>query len=193
MTAAPGPVTAGPADHAAFETVMGPRGGCGGCWCMLWRLSARAFEAGKGEANRAAMRTVFAAGPPGVIARAGDEPVGWAQVAPRSAFPRLASSRLLRPAEDGPAEDRPVWSLTCFLVVRGWRRRGVSGLLLDAAEALARAGGAGVLEAYPVDSPAADYPPVYAWTGFAATFRDRGYGEAARRSPTRPILNKALT
>jgi hypothetical protein len=45
-----------PADWAGFEDVMGPRGGCGGCWCMLWRRSKSVMEAEKGDRNRAAMQ-----------------------------------------------------------------------------------------------------------------------------------------
>jgi len=28
---------------------MGGKGGCGGCWCMLWRRTAKEMEAGKAE------------------------------------------------------------------------------------------------------------------------------------------------
>ncbi len=29
-----------------FEDLMGPKGGCGGCWCMNYRCEKRDFEAG---------------------------------------------------------------------------------------------------------------------------------------------------
>jgi len=35
-----------------FETLFGDRGACGGCWCMVWRLSRKDFERGKGAGNR---------------------------------------------------------------------------------------------------------------------------------------------
>ena len=44
-----------------FTAVMTPKGGSGGCWCMLWRLTAKAFAAGKGDGHRAAMRRLFEA------------------------------------------------------------------------------------------------------------------------------------
>ncbi|GMG85369.1 GNAT family N-acetyltransferase [Paralimibaculum aggregatum] len=177
-----------PADWAAFEAVMGEKGGCGGCWCMLWRLPKAAFEAGAGAANREAMRAVFEAGPPpGLVARDGETPVGWVQVAPRSALPRLAGSRVL-----APVDDLPVWCVTCFLVQKSHRRQGLSARLLEAAATLAGARGAPALEGYPIDTPKAKYPPVYAWTGFAGAFRRAGFAEIARRSPTRPTMRRML-
>ena len=71
-------VPATPKRSVDFETLLGERGGCGGCWCMLWRLSKKSFEARKGEANRNAMRAVFESGAePGLLAYDGGEPVAW--------------------------------------------------------------------------------------------------------------------
>jgi hypothetical protein len=51
--------------------------------------------------------------------------------------------------------------------------------------------GARVIEAYPVDSRTrrAD---MSVYTGLASTFRELGFTEVARRSPTRPIMRLAL-
>lgn len=177
-----------PADWRSFAQVMGPNGGCGGCWCMLWRLDKRAMEAGKGEGNRRAMKALFDSGRgPGLIALDGDAPVGWIQVDERGAFPRLERSRVLK-----PVDGQPVWSVSCFLVVRNRRRQGIAGMLLDAACDRARRGGGTVIEGYPIDPRSGAYPPVYAWTGFLATFARAGFREVARRSPTRPIMRKTL-
>jgi hypothetical protein len=47
--------------------------------------------------NRAALRQVVADGPPpGVLAYAGETPVGWCAVAPREAYVHLERSRVLR-------------------------------------------------------------------------------------------------
>ncbi len=177
-----------PADWAGFENVMGPKGGSGGCWCMLWRHSKAEMEAQKGAGNRAAMRAVFEAGPPpGLIARIDGRPVGWVQVDRRSAFPRLAKSRVL-----APVDDLPVWSISCLLVDKAHRRQGLSAALLSAACDLARDRGAPAVEGYPVETDKAAYPPVYAWTGFVGAFRAAGFTEIARRSTTRPIMRRIL-
>ncbi|WP_419908086.1 GNAT family N-acetyltransferase [Hoeflea sp.] len=172
----------------SFRTVMGDKGGCGGCWCMLWRLPKSQMDAQMGEGNRAAMKALFETGHvPGLIAFAGDEPVGWIHLDDRSAFPRLAASRVLK-----PVDDQPVWSIACFLVDKRFRRKGLSAELLVAACDFARKRGARILEGYPIDTPKKSYPSVYAWTGFAGAFRKAGFEEVARRSPTRPIMRMYL-
>ncbi|HMQ92785.1 MAG TPA: GNAT family N-acetyltransferase [Amaricoccus sp.] len=177
-----------PADWEGFAAVMGERGGCGGCWCMLWRRSKAEMDAGMGAPNRAAMADLFAPGDgPGLVARRDGLPVGWIQVDRRAAFPRLARSRVLR-----PVDAQPVWSVACFLVDRTARRQGVSVALLRAACGFARDRGATILEGYPVDPPKPRYPPVYAWTGFVGTFRAAGFEEVARHAPTRPIMRRHL-
>lgn len=177
-----------PADWASFTQVMGEKGGCGGCWCMLWRLSSKDMEAGQGAANRAAMKAIFEAGAaPGLVAWQDDKAVGWVQVAPRAAFPRMANSRILQ-----PVDDLPVWSVSCFFVDKSVRRQGLSVALLTAAGVFAKSKGAVVLEGYPIDTPKPKYPPVYAWTGFFGAYQAAGFTEVARRSPTRPIMRKAL-
>ena len=171
-----------------FETLMGPRGASGGCWCMLWRTGRSEWEAGKTGGNRDAIKAVIVAGEvPGVMAYDGAEAVGWCSVAPRAAFPGLARSRVLKPVDDAP-----VWSVTCFFIRRSHRGRGVSTALLDGACALARSRGAAVVEGYPVEPASDRYPAVYAWTGFADAFRRTGFSECARRSDTRPIMRKHL-
>jgi GNAT superfamily N-acetyltransferase len=177
-----------PANWDGFAQVMGENGGCGGCWCMLWRQSRKAAEAGKGDANRDAMKTLFDEGHvPGLIAWHNGQAVGWVQIDQRSAFPRLATSRVLQ-----PVDELPVWSISCFLVHKPFRRQGLSVALLHAACAFAKARGAIAVEGYPVDTPKKSYPPVYAWTGFVGTFRNAGFVEVARPSPTRPILRNDL-
>jgi len=176
------------ASWADFEAVMGEKGGCGGCWCMLWRRTASEMEAGKGAGNRAAMKRLCEdQGVPGLVALRGDEAVGWIQIDRRSAFPRLASSRVLK-----PVDDKDVWSVSCFLVDKRVRREGLSVRLLNAATDWARDRGATIVEGYPVDTDRPKYPSVYAWTGFMGTFREAGFVEVARRSETRPIMRKLL-
>ncbi len=177
------------ADWHGFSRVMGDKGGCGGCWCMLWRLSKKDMDAGMGEPNRQSMKAVFDRGDaPGLVAWHGNEAIGWIQVDRRDAFARLGASRVLRPVDDAP-----VFSVACFLVDRRYRRRGVSLALLREACRYAAGRGAAILEGYPIDTRKTGYPGVYAWTGFLGAFREAGFEEVARRSPTRPIMRKRLT
>ena len=155
---------------------------------MWWRRTAAAWRAGKGEGNRRALRRLVDSGtPPGVIAYDGPDPVGWCAVAPRGEFVRLAAARTLK-----PIDETPVWSVTCFFVARSHRRRGVTVALLQGAAAFAARGGAKMLEGYPVEPRKGSMPDAFAWTGLPGAFRKAGFAEAARPSPSRPIMRRAL-
>jgi GNAT superfamily N-acetyltransferase len=169
------------------EALFGERGACAGCWCMYWRLEAKEYAAGKGPGNRAAFRRIVERGDePGVLAYVGNEPVGWCAVAPRDAYPRLDRSRIL-----APVDEADVWSISCLFVARPWRRRGVSRGLIEAAVAHARSRGATLVEGYPVE-PATPQADAFVWTGLASVFERAGFHEAARRSPTRPIMRRRV-
>ncbi len=170
-----------------LEALFGPRGACGGCWCMYWRLTHAAFETKKGAGNKRAFKSVVRSDErPGLIAYDGDEPIGWIALAPRDAYPRLARSRVLK-----PVDDQPVWSVTCFFVAKEYRRSGVSARLLKAAVRYAKACGAKIIEGYPVE-PKKNTPDPFAYVGLASTFRSAGFDEVARRSPTRPIMRREI-
>jgi len=177
-----------PARWSDIEQLFGPRGACGGCWCMVWRLKRADFERQKGAANRRALRRIVeSAKPSGVLAYHGRQPVGWCSVAPRQDFPGLGRSRILR-----PVDDQPVWSVTCFFIARGYRRNGLATKLLDAAVNYARKQGAKVIEGYPIDPRTNCIPDVFAWTGLATIFRKAGFQEVARRSLVRPLMRRVL-
>ncbi|TNF84873.1 MAG: GNAT family N-acetyltransferase [Acidobacteria bacterium] len=171
-----------------FEALFGERGACGGCWCMWWRIKRSEFERQKGEGNRQAMRALMKTGEvPGILAYSEGQPVGWCSVAPRSAYPVLGRSRILK-----PLDDKPVWSIVCLFVDKDYRDRGVSVKLLEAAVAYAREQGAEIVEGYPVEPKKDPMPAVFAFTGLASAFLQAGFTERARRSPTRPIMRREL-
>jgi GNAT superfamily N-acetyltransferase len=89
-------------------------------------------------------------------------------------------------------DEVPVWSVPCFFVARGHRRRGLTTKLLEAAARHARARGARVLEGYPIEPGKGDVPSAFAWTGFVPAFRRAGFVEVLRRSPRQPILRRVL-
>jgi GNAT superfamily N-acetyltransferase len=170
-----------------FERLFGPRGACGGCWCMTPRLTAAEYEKNKGAGNRSAMRKLVRSGKraPGLLAYLGRTPVGWCSIEPRESFGRILRSRILE-----PVDGEPVWSIACFFIAKEHRRRGLSVALLEAAVRYARSRGARVVEGYPVEPRRDPMPEVFAYTGVAAAFRKAGFEEVARRSPTRPIMRR---
>ena len=175
-----------PERWADLEELFGPRGACGGCWCMWWRLSRSQWTKQKGAGNRRTFRKLVQAGnPPGLLAYSQGRPVAWCALGPREIYPVLERSRTL-----ARVDDRPVWSITCLFVARPFRRRGVTAKLLAASVQWARRRGARIVEGYPVEPRQAALPDAFAWTGTASAFRKAGFGEVARRSATRPIMRK---
>ena len=171
-----------------FESLFGPRGACGGCWCMFWRLTRKEFERHKGEGNRKAMKAIVEAGKiPGILAFAQDRPVAWCSVAPREHFTALARSRILK-----PLDNLPVWSISCFFVEKNYRHKGLSTQMIKAAVDYVKKNGGSVVEAYPVEPKKDKMPDAFAWTGLASSFIKAGFKECARRSETRPIMRLYL-
>ena len=113
--------------------------------------------------------------------------MGWCAIAPREAYPVLENSRNLK-----RVDDEPVWSITCFFVAKAFRRQKVTLQLIQAAVDYARQQGARAVEAYPVEPKSEEMPVVFAYTGFASTFREAGFVEVARRSETRPMMRYNL-
>lgn len=169
------------------EALFGQNGACGGCWCQWWRQLQPAYRENKGAPNKRAFRRSVEGGEvPGLLAYAGDRPVGWVALAPRSAYVRLARPRTLV-----AVDDRPVWSVTCFYVARGWRGKGLMTALLEAAAAHAKAHGAPALEGYPIDSRA-DQGAAFVFPGVFSTFVKAGFREVARKARTRPVVRLEL-
>jgi len=159
-----------------------------GCWCMYWRVPGREFERLWGGGAKAAFAEVVKAGPPpGLLAYRDGRPVGWCAVAPRETY-----RRVLRSPTIGPLDQQPAWAIVCFYVERGQRRDGVAAALLDAAVDFAAANGAEAVEGYPKDTRGAKRHANELFVGTVAMFRQAGFEEVGRRSPTRPIMRRRL-
>jgi GNAT superfamily N-acetyltransferase len=177
----------------AVVTVMGVRGDPSTCWCQFFRLRGRDWRAATPKANRAALhrQVAQADGPaPGVLAYSGDEPVGWCAVAPKASYPRVCASRTSAVADE---DLHGVWSVTCFVVRVGYRRRGVAHALLRGAVDLAQRAGSTIVEGYPVDPAArSSVSAAELYHGTVSVFRDAGFVEVRRPSPARAVVQLAL-
>jgi len=170
-----------------LEDLFGTSGAFSGCWCMWNRQTNVEFQEQNYETNRGLLRTNLAEGHEfGILAYDGDEAVGWAALAPRSEYSRLARSPVTKPVDDAE-----VWSVTCFVVRKEHRGRGVASALLAGAEQRARGLGAIVLEGYPV-APDGELVDTDAWHGLESMFVNAGFTEVARRKPRRPVYRKTL-
>lgn len=174
----------------ALEDLFGANGAHGGCWCMYWRVPGprKAWSEACGAPNREAFFSIVKAGPPpGLVAFDGEKPVGWVNLGPRSLFPRFNAAKTSSPLVPDDASDVGVWAINCFFVRAGERRRGLTRALLDAAVDFARAGGARVLEACPIET---ERKLIWGegYVGIGSTFRAAGFRAVAKRSQTRPLM-----
>jgi GNAT superfamily N-acetyltransferase len=172
-----------------FEALFGEHGAYGGCWCMWWRLTRREFEAQQGEGNRQAMKAIVDSGEvPGILAYSQGEAVGWCSVAPRERFGSLERSPVLK-----RLDDRPVWSIVCLFVAKGYRGQGVAEDLIRAAVEYVRQQGGQVVEAYPTVPRAGRLPPVSSFMGLPRIFERLGFEERARPSKSKVIMRYEVT
>ncbi|OGO31341.1 MAG: hypothetical protein A2136_06455 [Chloroflexi bacterium RBG_16_54_11] len=148
------------------------------CWCQYWRLSSGEYgHASKGNLDDAIRERSASLSsqlerqpPPGMLAYLDDQVAGWCGFGIRGEMQRLVRSRTI-PAVD----DRPVWSIVCFLVRTGFRRRGVARALLQGVITYARRHGAPALEAYPVDPGSKRIDTAFAYVGTVAMFEQAGF------------------
>jgi len=168
----------------AITDLFGDQGPVSRCWCMYWRIGDE-YRKRPREKNKASFWDVVKRGPPpGLIAFDGDRAIGWCQLTPRDSLPWMDQTwRLKR------VDDKPVWSLSCFYIRKGYRKKGVTTALITAAIKTAKKAGAPALEAYPLDG---DLSPSSTSTGYATTFKRLGFKIVARHFAPRPIMRYEL-
>lgn len=160
---------------------------------MFFRLPGMTWQNASAATNRADMeRLSHNEVAPGLVAYRDGRAIGWVGLAPRADYGRLASSKVLK-----PVDDKPVWSIVCFVVSRHARRQGVGHELLKAAINYAHAHGATVVEAYPVSSDRGRVPAADAYHGTQSMFERAGFEVVEVRqwnasSPKRPIMRLEL-
>ena len=163
------------------------------CWCQFYRERGLDWSNSTAADNRERLAKLTDDGPPpGLVAYDGDRAVGWVSLAPRRAYDRLTHAKVL-----APVDDKPVWSIVCFVVSRTARGKGVAKTLLDGAIDWARAQGATILEGYPSDTQGKKIPAANAYNGTLSMFESAGFEVVARRqanktSKVRPIVRREL-
>lgn len=176
-------------------SLLGSRGGWGGCWCMWWRKARGNFEHDKGDANRKDLQTLVAAGPPpGLLGYLAGTPVAWLAIAPRIAYPVAGRSRIARLPRNGDDTlecGGDIWMISCLYVHRQHRRRGIATAMIKRAVTYAAAEGAIAVDAVPIE-PTSTLPDAFVWTGLPSSYRAAGFVEIARPGPHRPLFRRDL-
>ena len=154
------------------------------CSCMRWRMTSAEFHRATKEERIAALEGLVRQGTPvGVLAYAGDEPIGWCSSAPRQTYRGLERYRAL-PRID----EEPVWTVVCFFIDRRFRRQGLTLGLLRAAVDYARAQGARIVEGYPVEPGSRSYT----YMGSPSTFRRAGFRDVTPAGQARMVMRCTL-
>ncbi|MEP6681253.1 MAG: GNAT family N-acetyltransferase [Chloroflexota bacterium] len=189
------PLTPGRMAHLA--ALFGQGGDPKWCWCAFNRVRGMTWANSTRESNREVLATAVRTTArqhraPGLVAYQDGEAVGWVSMGPRDDYERVQHSVVL-----APLDDKPVWSIVCFVVGRRSRGKGVARALLDAAIAYAREHGATLLEAYPADTEGGHIPAASAYRGTVSMFEHAGFEVVARRqfnksSPVRPIVRRRI-
>ena len=186
-----------PANEAGCDdlrTLFGTRGAAATCQCQRYRLApGEAFRSFPVEERRRRLHEQTSCGDPraemtsGLVAYLHGEPVGWCAVAPRTEYEGLL--RVFRVPWDGRDEDKSddtVWAVTCLFARAGFRRRGVSRALAQAAVAFARERGARAVEAYPIVTK--DVIAEELHVGTPSVFADAGLVEVSRSTGRRVVM-----
>lgn len=148
------------------------------CWCQYWRQSSSEYGRGAKvdlklsiSRHKDALRAQLELpAPPGMLAYADDQVAGWCGFGPRTEMNRLVRSRTIP-----KVDELPVWSIVCFMIRVGYRRRGVARALLRGAINCAREYGAPALEAYPVDPGGKRIDVAFAYVGILSMFEQAGF------------------
>ena len=178
-----------PERWADFEQLFGKRGAAGGCWCMWWRLTAKDFDARKGEGNRRAMKAIVESGRiPGILAYHRGEVAGWCSVAPREQFGSLERSRVLK-----RVDNKDVWSIVCFFVDRNYRGKNLSLKLILGAIEYVKSRGGEIIEAYPSIIRSAKAAPVSTFMGIPKIFEKAGFKAVHTPSKSKLIMRYFIT
>lgn len=181
-------VTAGATNWEEVETLFGPQGAYGGCWCMFWRHTNQEANDSPSDGNRAELLRLVTSGEPvAVLARRGGKVLGWCQVAPRDQFHRLFHTRALELGDD---EGHRVWSIVCVFVDRSARGQGTAGALVSGAVDLARRHGAAMVEAYPLVQ--APQRTARLSSGTVDTFTRAGFRSGSPPTGSRTVMTLPL-
>ena len=140
-----------------FERLFSQGGGWDFCCCMHFQRARTPSEiqrlrtrAEKGVKNRKEKKELIVAGRShGILVYAEGQPVGWCQYGSREELPRIDHSRKYRALAS--KDPQQLWRITCFVVHKNYRRRGVATAALQAALESIRRRGGGLVEAYPIN------------------------------------------
>jgi ribosomal protein S18 acetylase RimI-like enzyme len=162
------------------------------CWCQYFMVTRKDFDSIGRDGKRDRLRAQVEAGPTGLIGYLDGNPAGWVRASPRIEQPGVLRTRLVRAGSAEPPEAEDVWAITCLVVRREYRGRGLAHELVAAAVDFARRGGARLLEAYPRDTADGRASSNSLYVGTIGLFERQGFEVVARPTPSRAVMTRQL-
>lgn len=186
-----------PANRAATEDVeaLFATGGARKCRCQALKVPGWIWRDSTQDERETSLLEQAACGTDGptsgLIGYVDGDPAGWVAVEPRENYPRIWSRKQpwmrMDPELDG------VWSVTCFVVRKGFRGTGLTYELAAATVAYGEQVGARVLEGYPME-PAEGKTVIWdeASVGLVQVFLEAGYEVVASPTLRRRVVRRRL-
>ena len=194
-----GEVRVVPAAEASWDDLQRILTGTAGqCQCERQRLGDGDWWYMPVEERRALFRSEVGCDDPranetiGVVAYAGDEPVGWCAVDRRSVYARLRNSPVPWKGRSESKDDESVWAITCMIVRPGHRGQGLTYPLVAGAVAHARAQGASAVEGYPMLTGGGTVTWGEMNVGSVGPFAAAGFAEVSRPTVRRAVMRLEL-
>lgn len=171
----------------------------GKCRCQRYKVEGWIWRDSTLEGRVAAQRRQSgcedpgAEGTSGVVAYVDGEPAGWVAVEPRTAYPKLRTMPIPWKHRDSDRDDPGVWAVTCFVVRKGFRGRGLTYALARAALEHARANGATAVEGYGMQTePGRTITWGELHVGARQVFEEAGFTEVTHPTKRRFVLRVDL-
>jgi GNAT superfamily N-acetyltransferase len=167
----------------------------GRCQCQRFKVVGWIWRDSTQEERTAMLRAQTGCGDPsatttsGLVAYVDDEPAGWVAVEPRTAYPKLRTSRVPWIGRSEDKDDHEIWAVTCFAVRKGYRGRGLTYHLARATIDFARDHSARALEAYPmITHPGKEITWGEVHVGARQVFEEVGFTEISRPTIRRVVM-----
>jgi GNAT superfamily N-acetyltransferase len=187
-----------PANEASWDdlaAIFGTADYPSRCLCQRFKVVGWIWRDSTQEQRTAMLRAQTACGDPnatetsGLVAYVDDQPAGWVAVEPRTAYPKLRTSLVPWRGRDEDKDEEGVWAVTCLVVRKGYRGRGLTYPLARATVDFARERGARALEAYAmITQPGKEITWGELHVGARQVFEDAGFQEVSHPTPRRVVM-----
>jgi ribosomal protein S18 acetylase RimI-like enzyme len=127
----------------------------------------------------------------GILVYVDGKPAGWCQYGRSEELPRIDTNRNYRACRH-KQDELQLWRITCFVVDRKFRRRGVAGAALCAALDSIKKRGGGVVEAFPVSDWEGKSFGNMSTGGTVSMFKKEGFKQVGPFGTTNVVMRRTL-